>query len=257
MAEAIGPRIGTPLPGSIWSGGVAVVSPHLDDAVLSLGASIRAATRRGVRVDVLTVFSGDPESTTAADKHNRQAGFRTAGDAACARRAEDERACRLIGAQALWLPFADDANESPADDDDVATELALRLGVYDAVLLPGFPLRHRDHQRVSRVALRVLEPGSIVGWYVEQPYASWRALSRRRLAGRTAPAASLAEIGFQHSAEASWHAMSCAPSDWAAKMAAAGAYRSQLPVLRRAPRARILVYELLRGGERVLWCALR
>ena len=169
MSEVKSARIGTPLPSSRWAGHVAVVSPHLDDAVLSLGASIHGASRRGTRVDVLTVLAGDPDSATPADDHNRQAGFATAGEAARARRVEDERACRQVGAQALWLPFSDDANEAPADDSTIKSELTARLADYAAVLLPGFPLRHRDHRRVSRLTLQALEPRTIVGLYVEQP----------------------------------------------------------------------------------------
>ncbi|MDP9436492.1 MAG: PIG-L family deacetylase, partial [Actinomycetota bacterium] len=50
------------LDGPAWRGRVAVVSPHLDDAVFSLGASIRGAVRRGTRVEVLTVLAGLPDS---------------------------------------------------------------------------------------------------------------------------------------------------------------------------------------------------
>lgn len=258
MPDREAARIGTPLPAGAWTGRVAIVSPHLDDAVLSLGASMRAVSRRGVHVDVLTVLSGDPESATPSDEHNAKAGFATAGDASCARRLEDERACQALGAQAMWLPFADDANEAPPDDDAIAGELARRLKGYDAVLLPGFPLLHRDHQRVSRLVLRTLEPDSVIGLYVEQPYASWHSLSRASIKREPAPAGgTLADVGLRLTSEGRWQRTRCAPSDWAAKVRATGAYRSQIAVLRKAPRTRILAYEVLRGGERVLWCGLR
>lgn len=257
MPEAAAARVGTPLPTAGWKGHVVVVSPHLDDAVLSLGASIRRAMRRGARVDVLTVLSGDPASTTPADEHNCRAGFATVGEAARARRVEDDLACRLVGARALWLPFADDANEPRADDDDIRIALADRLEGYDAVLLPGFPLTHRDHRRISRLTLQALEPDRVVGLYVEQPYASWRALSRKGLTRRPAPAnAALAEIGLHLADDGRWQPTLGTPGDWASKIKATGAYHSQLAVLRRSPRARILAYELLRGGERALWCRL-
>lgn len=258
MPEAVTARTATPLPTTHWAGRVTIVSPHLDDAVLSLGASMRAASRRGTQVDVLTVLSGDPASETPSDKHNRRAGFETAGAAARARQLEDERACRMVGSRAMWLPLADDANEAPLSDEEIAVPLAKRLEGYDAVLVPGFPLHHRDHKRVSRLALAALAPGTIVGLYVEQPYASWRALSRKRL--KRSPMepmhVALEAAGLRLTAGGLWRRTSCAPSDWVAKVRAAGAYRSQIAVLRRAPRTRILAYELLRGGERVLWCRL-
>src|SRR3712207_8859213 len=86
-----------------WSGRVAVVSPHLDDAVLSLGASMHAAARRGARVEAVTVLAGDPASTTPADDSNRRAGFATAGEAARLRREEDRRACTAVRATPTWL----------------------------------------------------------------------------------------------------------------------------------------------------------
>lgn len=245
------------LAGGQWRGRVVVVSPHLDDAVLSLGASIRAAVRAGVAVDVLTVLSGDPEATGASDASNAKAGFATAGEAAKARRREDARACRLVGARPVWLPFSDDHNESPPDEAAVTEDLRTRLTGYDAVLLPGHPLGHPDHRLVSRLALEALEPGRTVGFYVEQPYASWRALSRNTRDLLGAPALTAAELGVQVSGTPSWHRMRCRPSDWARKQAACGAYVSQMAVLRRAPRIRVFAYELLHRGEAVLWCTLR
>ena len=235
-----------------------VVSPHLDDAVFSLGASMRAASRRGVRVDVLTVLSGNPDSATPSDTHNAKAGFATAGEASRARRVEDEEACRAVEARALWLPFADDANEPSDGDESIIAALADCLRVYDAVLLPGFPLEHRDHQRISRLAIAALPPDSVVGLYVEQPYASWRAFSRKTLRpGPAADRSALDDIGLNLTSEADWQRTASAPSDWAMKLRAAGAYRSQLPVLRKAPRARILAHELMHRGERIRWYRLR
>lgn len=42
---------------------ILVLSPHLDDAILSLGGSIAAWTHAGASVTILTVFTAD------ADKH--------------------------------------------------------------------------------------------------------------------------------------------------------------------------------------------
>ena len=96
----LGLRGGEPLDGD-----VAVLSPHLDDAILSLGAAISGA-RGDVRV--VTVFAGDPDSTLAAGEWDSRAGFRTVGEAARARREEDALACADVGARPVWLPFVDD-----------------------------------------------------------------------------------------------------------------------------------------------------
>ena len=68
-------------------GDVVVVSPHLDDAALSLGAAIARARRIGAaRVVVLTVFAGNPESDLPAGGWDSRAGFATEGEASRARR---------------------------------------------------------------------------------------------------------------------------------------------------------------------------
>lgn len=39
-----------------------VVSPHLDDAILSLGATVAGLARNGLAISVVTVFAGDTSS---------------------------------------------------------------------------------------------------------------------------------------------------------------------------------------------------
>ncbi|MBZ0298114.1 MAG: PIG-L family deacetylase [Anaerolineae bacterium] len=85
------------------------LSPHLDDAVLSCGGTIHQLTARGETVMVLTTMAGDPpeplpDTPIIADLHQRwQAGFNPVS----ARRAEDQRACGLLGAQVLHLDLGD------------------------------------------------------------------------------------------------------------------------------------------------------
>src|SRR5207244_2118642 len=87
---------------------VVVISPHLDDAIFSLGAAIAQTVRSGGDVTVLTVFAGDPSSSAPAGNWDARAGFATVGEAAHARRREDERACAHVGAIPVWLPFGDE-----------------------------------------------------------------------------------------------------------------------------------------------------
>lgn len=250
-------RGATTLPGSAWHGRVAVVSPHLDDAVFSLGASIRAAARRGVAVDVVTVLAGDPASEAAADESNARAGFSTAGEAARLRREEDARACAHVRARPLWLDLSDD-RAAPVGDDKLHDALQEALEGYDAVLVPGFPLAHPDHVRVACAALDVLGDGRVVGLYVEQPYASWARLARSGRADRgPTPETSPGLLGLHVDGPPRWRRHRGRPGEWVAKAKGMSAYASQLRVLRRAPRTRMLVYEALHGGEAVLWVTLR
>ena len=77
---------------------IVVVSPHSDDGVLSLGASMSRWVRGGAQVELLTVLALDPGSTAPTGGWDRRAGFRTEGEAAQARRGEDAAACAVLGA---------------------------------------------------------------------------------------------------------------------------------------------------------------
>lgn len=157
-----------------------VVSPHLDDGVLSLGATIAVETQRGIAVDVVTVFANDPASRAPAEAWDRACGFATEGEAASARREEDRQACELIGAVPKWLPFADSEYVRERSESAVWEALAPLVSDADSVLLPGFPLAHPDHLWLTRLVLARRADTQRVGLYVEQPYAAWRLIGRGR-----------------------------------------------------------------------------
>ncbi|MFI5777204.1 PIG-L deacetylase family protein [Nocardia sp. NPDC051570] len=73
-----------------------VVSPHFDDAVLTVGALIAARVEFGQPVEVLTVFS-------AARDDARHSGRREAFADYVVRRAEDDRALQVLGARSQRL----------------------------------------------------------------------------------------------------------------------------------------------------------
>jgi LmbE family N-acetylglucosaminyl deacetylase len=86
---------------------VIVLSPHLDDAVFSLDATIARAAPSGVQVTVLvlTVFDGDPPSPYAGGRLGPRGRLATEGEAAASRRREDHRACSVLSVAPLWQPF--------------------------------------------------------------------------------------------------------------------------------------------------------
>lgn len=75
---------------------IAVVSPHLDDGVLSLGGLIGQAVGAGQRVEVVTCFTAGPPLETIPPKRRVFADYTT-------RRAEDQRALAVLGASHCWL----------------------------------------------------------------------------------------------------------------------------------------------------------
>jgi LmbE family N-acetylglucosaminyl deacetylase len=215
-------------------GRVVVVSPHLDDAAFSLGATLAGASRAGAEVTVLTVFACNPDSEAPAAWWDRKAGFASLGEAARARRAEDVRACEAIGARPEWLPFNDASYEEERDDDRIWNAVARAADGADAVLLPGAPLVHVDHAWVHELLRRRPLPGAPrLGVYVEQPY-RWR---KRR----------------QPLPELDWRHRRGSPADRRAKRLAFEAYESQLPLFGIQPRRRIALYEALQGGEALAW----
>jgi LmbE family N-acetylglucosaminyl deacetylase len=202
-----------------------VVSPHLDDGVLSLGAAIASWSRDGSRVEVLTVLACDPDSDVPAGGWDSRAGFATEGESARARREEDRRACVTLGAAPLWLPFGSVDYERHGDADEVRAAVEEAVRGADEVLLPASPLTHPDHAWLAEVLAPVA-----TGRYLEQPYT-------RREGGGTG----------------AFERVRSGPRDRLAKWRAIRAYRSQLPLLgmRRSLRRGPLALAL--AAEAVAW----
>jgi len=155
-----------------------VVSPHLDDAVLSVPGFLRTRALDGERVLVLTVFSeGD-------------AGFMW-------RRAEDLAALALLGVEALHLGLRDAPQRRglercfralvlgalPQGDADAALVIHTLVDAITALaptvtLLPLGVGEHIDHRIVHTVHSRL--PGPL-GFYEERPYAWVKHAVRARL----------------------------------------------------------------------------
>jgi LmbE family N-acetylglucosaminyl deacetylase len=183
-------------------------------------------------VRVVTVLAGDPAADHPAGEWDAGAGFRTAGEAARVRRAEDELACHDLGARPLWLPFNDHQYPRGGDDETIWARLEDALGGAETVLVPGHPLMHPDHAWLAELVRARGLPGRRVGRYVEQPYAS----------------------AWSHTS-GDWAVLGAAASHRLTKLRACRRYRTQLPLM--APEARSLWrltrYEAARGGECVRW----
>lgn len=86
---------------------VLLISPHLDDAAMSAGATIAALRAAGSEVVVCTVFAGKPHppfSDVAADFHTRCG---LGPDPVGVRRQEDFAALNVLGVKAVHLDFLD------------------------------------------------------------------------------------------------------------------------------------------------------
>ncbi|MCG5468286.1 PIG-L family deacetylase [Micromonospora sp. LAH09] len=204
--------------------GVAVaVSPHLDDAVFSVGGTLAALAATGWTVRVVTCFTASvPALSPFALACQLDKGIAADVDYMALRRAEDEAACAVLGAQPVHLPLPEAPHRGYPDpaalfagvrgDDRVAAALvsALRphLADADVVLAPQALGDHADHRIVTET-VAALRPDGL--WWRDVPYVSrqpaaapWRGVPDGVEAG--------ADIG----------------DHLAGKVAAAGSYHSQL-----------------------------
>jgi hypothetical protein len=188
------------------------------------------------------VFACDPESAAATRGWDARAGFRTEGDAARGRRVEDERACAILGAMPVWLPFGSVDYERHGDEKSVRAAVAAACDGAVTVLLPGSPLSHPDHEWLTRVLVTGV-PVRRLGLYAEQPYA-------HRAEGKPDSPAWLENalsttLRFEH--------VPAGFRDRLAKWRAIRQYRSQLPLLGMKLSLKRGPFSVVWAGEAVAW----
>ena len=222
-------------------GRVVVVSPHVDDAVFSLGATIARAVRETTAIEVLTVFGLDPDSDAPANGWDQRGGFATEGEAATARREEDRRACGIIGAAPSWFTFRGSGYTKERSPEEVWDAVQRAVSGSEAVLVPGFPLTNPDHAWLSELLVSRSLPCGRTGVYVEQPY---RNMLRKQ---------SVEPSPYQ----VEWIRVRPSLAGYWLKRKAIRAYASQLPLLGYLKRPwtldALLLHEALHGGEAFAW----
>src|SRR6476661_3045292 len=103
---------------------VLLLSPHLDDAVISCGAFLLAHPG----TTVVTLFAASPTAySDPLNEHDQTCGFVPGDDTMAVRRAEDERALAAVGATPAWLGFCQNSHVAR----DNATEIP--SGAVDAI----------------------------------------------------------------------------------------------------------------------------
>lgn len=156
------------------------VSPHLDDAAFSVGASLAVLVAEGHDVTVLTCFTGSVDAPTGfALACQTDKGLAPDVDYMAVRRAEDLAAQAVLGTRAVHLDLLeaphrgyDSAPELFAGihaGDRVDEELASRLEGLEAdvLLAPQGLGSHVDHLQVVRAVARLARP---TAWWRDAPY---------------------------------------------------------------------------------------
>lgn len=171
------------------------LSPHLDDAAFSAGATLAGLAEAGWGVVVATVFTASfPNPAGFALACQTDKGLPPEADYMAIRRAEDARACAILGAQPIWLELAEAPHrgyhsaaalfaEPHAEDAvhrDAATAIAPLLEMLrpDLLLAPQAIGGHVDHVQLVR-AVQDLDVEVPVLWWRDFPYAA-RADTPRR-----------------------------------------------------------------------------
>ena len=146
---------------------IVVLSPHLDDAVLSCWHVLEGRDP----VTVVNVFTGSPPRGTDPPWWDRLTGARDPVQRMRERRAEDRRALARAGRSAVNLGFLDDQYgrlESPAGR--LPTRIAALLERDTVIHAPAGLSRHPDHEIVRDVALDLARSGWRVALYADLPH---------------------------------------------------------------------------------------
>lgn len=242
---------------------VAVVSPHLDDAVLSAWLAL---IEHG-RARVVSCFAGVPPRVVRGSWDQRT-GFSSAAAAVALRRAEDVSALALTESEAVHLDLLDEQYRGGRDAPraELVELLRERLAGVAEVWLPAGLGGHVDHIAARDAALSAVTSAQRIRIYADLPYAgqpAWPADVTGALRdvgvhflltalGRPARAQvwrSALESGGIPMDVTRRHIVKLTPSQFTEKMAAVRRYRSQMAALRCGPRhplreRRLFAYEV-------------
>ena len=129
-----------------------VVSPHLDDAVLSYGGFMSWSPKLH---KVLTVLAGLPPHWYWPTPFDNACGFHNSRQAVLSRRLEDVEACDQFGATAVHLDFLDGQYGINQHAESIPGALHHALQEADEIAVP-LGIGHPDHVIVARCCSLVL-----------------------------------------------------------------------------------------------------
>lgn len=220
------------------------LSPHYDDIPLSAGGTVRLLANHGLTPETLVVFGSEPdadEPLTPFARSLHDAWGLEANAVIASRRAEENAAANILGADTGVLPFRDAIYRGSLylSDDHLfgapaESESSLPAQIVSSLGLPSVPEsaariyaplgvgRHVDHQTVFRAAIALVNAGWDVWFYEDIPYA----LKPKAFDSRFADIAATAPLEIA--------ARAPIESTWDDKLDAILSYPSQLETVFRA-----------------------
>jgi LmbE family N-acetylglucosaminyl deacetylase len=211
-----------------------ILSPHLDDAVLSCWHLLCGPGE----VSVINVFAGSPPAGSEPSWWDRETGATDSVVRMEERRAEDREAFAIAGRVATDLDFLDDQYKPDGQSvHDIVARLRELIDPEVVVYAPAALGEHSDHEQVRNAALEMAAAGQPVRLYADFPHAvrrgwpTWINGTKRdngvaeewdqRLSG-LGPTQPRADVHHLDAAERE------------RKLRAVSAYRTQIPALRSA-----------------------
>jgi LmbE family N-acetylglucosaminyl deacetylase len=165
------------------AGRVAVLSPHLDDAVLSSWSVLR----RGEAVRVVNVCTAIPEPGPPPP-WDRLTGARDRAERMRERLQEDREALAAAGCEAIHLGFLDHQYRAaaPLDEQELAASIEEAAPHASELWAPAGIGGHPDHVQVRDAAIALAERGGVaLRLYAELPYAAKHGWPAKLARGRT------------------------------------------------------------------------
>jgi LmbE family N-acetylglucosaminyl deacetylase len=148
-----------------------ILSPHLDDAVLSCWHILSGPGD----VSVVNVFAGSPEPGSGASWWDRLTGATDSVVRMDERRAEDLEAFAIAGRTAIHLDFLDEQYEPHGQSvDEIVSRLRDVVDPAAVVYAPAALGDHPDHEHVRDAALKLAASGRRVYLYADHPHAVQR-----------------------------------------------------------------------------------
>ena len=233
-----------------------ILSPHLDDAVLSCW---HVLTQPG-EVMVINVFAGAPAGLPAPAWWDEYTGATDSGERVRERIEEDRRALALAGREPTNVGLLDEQYREHAQPlEQLVEQIARRLPPEAEIYAPAALTDHADHMLVRAAALELRTAGADVSLYADLPHATVHGWPAWVVGARTPATKDLAAAVWARvlattglaAGELTPSVRALDPEKHARKLAAVQMYRTQVTALQEFADRPLTDREAL--GYEVVW----
>ena len=147
---------------------IVVLSPHLDDAVVSAWHVLTS----GHPVLVVDFFTAIPPEGLPLTMADRLAGFSSSAELVRARHAEDRHVLSRLECPSIMLDFTEDQYRThPISLDQLRQRFVAQVPSAASVCAPAAIGAHPDHRLIRDLALQLAQEAWSVELYADLPYA--------------------------------------------------------------------------------------